>query len=185
MFEKTPRISTAKAMLAPSADQHGMNVLGESFVRFLMWLPAASATNTWSVPSSGLTLTKAILLPSGDHAEDVAPIVVNLVTFGKLFQVTNTPVTEALGDIGVCNGVGRIVYGAPGAESFDLYAFSFQVPSVVEEQIEDLTTLIRSFNLPPGTANSLITKLQQALTAIDSGDIATACASLRTELALT
>jgi hypothetical protein len=98
---------------------------------------------------------------------------------GKLFQVTNTPgVDEIQNEISVCNGVGRIVYGAPGAESFDLYAFSFQVANLPEDQIDDLITLIRGFNLPQGTANSLITKLQQALTAIDAGDLATACSSL-------
>jgi|GEM_PF-2390878 len=97
---------------------------------------------------------------------------------GKLFQVTDTPGSEDLSEIGVCNGIGRIVYTAPGDSSYDLYAFSFQVPSVAEDQIDDLVSLIRSFNLPPGTANSLTTKLQQALTAIDSGDLATACSAL-------
>ena len=98
---------------------------------------------------------------------------------GKLFQVTNTPgVDETQNEISVCNGVGRIVYVIPGSGDFDVNAFSFQVPGATEDQIDDLITLIRSFNLPPGTANSLITKLQQALTAIESGDLATACSSL-------
>src|SRR5688572_1150953 len=92
MFETTPRLSTAKAMLAPSADQHGTNVLGEFFVTFLTLLPSASATNTWSgcrvLPISRLVLTKATLLPSGDHAEDVAPIVVNLMTFEPSAPIT-------------------------------------------------------------------------------------------------
>src|ERR1043165_9820597 len=98
---------------------------------------------------------------------------------GKLFQVTNTPdADETLNEISVCNGVGRIVYSTPGDQSFDVYAVSFPAPSVTEEQIDDVIALIRSFNLPPGTANSLITKLQTALTAIDAGDMATACAYL-------
>jgi len=98
---------------------------------------------------------------------------------GNLFQVTNTPgLDETLNEISVCNGVGRIVYALPGFGDFDVNAFSFQVPSVTDDQIDDLITLIRSFDLPQGTANSLITKLQQALNAIDAGDLATACSSL-------
>ena len=97
---------------------------------------------------------------------------------GKLFQVTKTPGDEFLSEISVCNGVGRIVYSIVGDGAYDVYAVSFQVPSVTEDQIDDLITLIRSFNLPPGTANSLITKLEHALSARDSGDMATACSLL-------
>lgn len=98
---------------------------------------------------------------------------------GKLFQVTNTPsVDETLNEIDVCNGAGRIVYAIPGDGAFDVLAVSFQVPAVVDEQIDDLISLIRSFNLPPGTANSLISKLDSALTAIAAGDTATACSYL-------
>jgi hypothetical protein len=97
---------------------------------------------------------------------------------GKLFQVTNTLGDEFLGEISICNGVGRIVYTIVGDGAFDVDAFSFEVPGVTEDQIDQLITLIRNFNLPPGTANSLITKLQGALTAIDSGDMATACTLL-------
>lgn len=98
---------------------------------------------------------------------------------GRLFQVTNTlALDETMNEISVCNGVGRIVYTIPGNGDFDVHAFTFQVPGVNEDQIDDLITLIRSFNLPPGTANSLITKLQSALAAIDSSDTATACSFL-------
>jgi hypothetical protein len=97
----------------------------------------------------------------------------------KLYRVTNTPlVDETLSEIDVCNGVGRIVYSIPGDGSFDVDAVSFQAPTVVEDQIDDLMALIGSFNFPPGTANSLVTKLQAARTAIDSSDTATACSSL-------
>src|SRR6185369_14935798 len=97
---------------------------------------------------------------------------------GKLYRVTDTPVSETLSEIDVCNGAGRIVYSIPGDGSFDVYSVSFQVPGVTEEEIGDLIGLIRGFNLPPGTANSLITKLQSALAAIDAGDTATACSYL-------
>lgn len=98
---------------------------------------------------------------------------------GKLSRVTNTPlVSETLSEINVCNGVARIVYSIPGDGSFDIYAVSFPVPSVTDDQIDDLMALIGSFNLPPGTANSLTTKLQSALAAIHAGDTATACSFL-------
>lgn len=91
-----------------------------------------------------------------------------------LYQVTNTPVDETLSEITVCNGVGRIVYAAP-ASDYDVYAFTFNVPSSNANRINDLIALIRSFNLPAGTANSLITKLNDALAAINISDTATAC----------
>ena len=100
------------------------------------------------------------------------------LTTSKLFQVTSTPGDETLSDLNVCNGIGRIVYTLPGDGSFDVHAFTFQPPSGTENQINDLISLLRSFNLPPGTTNSLITKLEDALKAIDSSDMATACSSL-------
>ena len=98
---------------------------------------------------------------------------------GNLYQVTNTPgVDETLSDITVCNGIGRIVYAVPGAGNFDVYAFRFQAPSSTPNQITDLIALVQSLNLPGGTANSLITKLQDALAAIGASDTATACDSV-------
>jgi len=95
----------------------------------------------------------------------------------RLYQVTNTPVNETLSDITVCNSIGRLVYAAPTFD-FDVYAFSFQLPSSTANQIEDLIDLIGSFNLPHGIENSLITKLQDALAAINASDTAKACDSL-------
>src|SRR5437773_8662826 len=99
---------------------------------------------------------------------------------GTLYQVTNTPSNdETLTDLSVCNGVGRIVYAIPGAGDFDVYAFTFQVPSSTPNQkINDLIALVQSFNLHAGTENSLITKLQDALAAISVSDTATACICL-------
>jgi len=52
------------------------------------------------------------------------------ITTGTLYRVTNTPVDETLSDISVCNGVGRIVYSAPGANGdFDVFAFTFTPPA--------------------------------------------------------
>ena len=101
---------------------------------------------------------------------------------GRLYQATNTAgVDEKLSQISVCGDTGRIVYAKVGIDAFDTYAFTFQVPTVpgnTEDQLNDLISLIRSFNLPAGTANSLIRKLQNALDAINASDTATACSSL-------
>lgn len=99
----------------------------------------------------------------------------------RLYQVTNTPgVSETLSDIVTgCNGVNRIVYAVPGTfGDFDVYAFTFQLNDSINDQLNDLVTLVQSFNLHDGIENSLISKLQDALNAINSSDTATACLSL-------
>ena len=98
----------------------------------------------------------------------------------RLYQVTNTPgVDETLSDIVTgCDGVNRIVYAAPGAGDFNVYGFTFQLNDSVNDQLNDLIALVRSFNLHDGTENSLISKLQDSLTAIGNSDTATACSSL-------
>jgi len=93
---------------------------------------------------------------------------------GNLFQVTNTPVNETLNDITVCGGVGRIVFGAPSAE-YNVLAFTFQVPSSSSGQITDLIALVRSFSLQIGIENSLVTKLQFVIAALEVPDTTTAC----------
>jgi hypothetical protein len=98
----------------------------------------------------------------------------------RLYQVTNTPgVSETLSDIVAgCNGVNRIVYSIPGGFDFDVYSFTFQLDDSIPDQINDLTALVLSFNLHDGTENSLLSKLQDALTALNASDTATACSSL-------
>jgi len=99
---------------------------------------------------------------------------------GNLYQVTNTPgLDETLTNISVCNGIARVVYVVPAGGDFDLYAFTFQVPSSTANQIDDLIALVKELQsawLEP--RNSLITKLQDAQAAIDASDTATACDSL-------
>ena len=99
----------------------------------------------------------------------------------SLYQVTNTPSDdERLSNISVWNGTGRVVWAvAGGFGDFDLYAFTFQIPSSVPSQINNLITLVQSFQLPHGIENSLVTKLQDALAALNTADSATACDSLR------
>jgi hypothetical protein len=99
---------------------------------------------------------------------------------GRLYEVTTGVSAALLNDISVCGDTGRVVYATAG-DGFDLFAFTFQVPSVpsnTEDQLNDLIALIRSFNLPPGIANSLVRKLQNALDAVNASDTATACSSL-------
>jgi hypothetical protein len=99
---------------------------------------------------------------------------------GRLYQVTNTPgVDETLSDISVCNGVGRIVYAvAGGFGDFDVYAFTFQVPSSVQPDVNDLIAVVNSFELPHGIKTSLVAKLKDALSGLANADTATACDAL-------
>jgi len=97
-----------------------------------------------------------------------------------LYQATSTPVDESGIRIAFCNGVGRIVYVSPGAD-WDVYAFTFQLPSSPSSpatQINDLIALVRSFNLLPALESTLVSKLQDALAAVNASDTATACSSL-------
>lgn len=99
----------------------------------------------------------------------------------RLYQVTNTPgVGETLSDIvDGCNGINRIVYAVPGTfGDFEVYAFTFQLNDSVADQLNDLIALVRSFNLHDGTEASLITKLQDALAAVNNSNTTTACDSL-------
>ena len=103
------------------------------------------------------------------------------VRTSSLYQVTNTPsVDETLSDISVWNGTGRIVFITPGGfGDWDVYAFTFQVPSSVPDEINGLITLVQSFGLPYGIENSLVAKLQNAFAALNVSDTATACDSLK------
>jgi hypothetical protein len=115
---------------------------------------------------------------TADSSWDV--FVYNLAS-ARLYQVTNTPgVSETLSDIVTgCDGLNRIVYAVPGPfGDFDVWGFSFQLNDSISDQLNDLVALVQSFQLPDGTANSLITKLQDALAAVNSSNTATACDSL-------
>jgi hypothetical protein len=103
------------------------------------------------------------------------------LTTARLYQVTNTlGVDEQLSDIVTgCDGVNRVVYAVPGPlGDFDVYGFNFQLNDSIADELNDLTAFVGSFNLHDGTENSLISKLQDALTAVNSSNTATACDSL-------
>jgi len=93
-----------------------------------------------------------------------------------LYQVTNTAVDEVSSRIAFCNGTGRIVYDTP-ATDYDVNLFTFQLSNPVT-QINNLIALVRSFSLPSALESSLISKLQDALTALSAGNTATACSAL-------
>jgi len=101
----------------------------------------------------------------------------------RLYQVTNTPDragNETLSDVVAgCNGTNRIVYAIPGTfGDFDVYTFTFQLNDSVNDQINDLIALVQSFNLHDGTEASLISKLQDALAALNASNTPVACDSL-------
>jgi hypothetical protein len=99
----------------------------------------------------------------------------------RLYQVTNTPTTgETLSDIITgCDGLNRIVYAVPGTfGDFDVWGFNFQLNDSINDQLSDLIALVRSFKLHDGTEASLISKLQDAIGAVNNSDTATACDSL-------
>jgi hypothetical protein len=102
------------------------------------------------------------------------------LTTARLYQITNTPGnSETLSDVVAgCNGINRIVYAIPGAGDFDVYGFTFQLNDSIVDQLNDLIALVQSFNLPEGTEASLLSKLQDALGAVNASDTASACDSL-------
>lgn len=99
----------------------------------------------------------------------------------RLYQVTNTPdASETLSDVVTgCNGLNRIVYAVPGPfGDFDVWGFNFQLNDSTVDQLNDLIALVQSFDLHDGTETSLISKVQDALVAVNASDTATACVSL-------
>lgn len=188
-------VFTTRALTGPDSEDVTPNTNGEIAV-YLKRENSQSEVDIYFQPVEGGEETR-LQIPL--HQQDVK-VAGNLIAFDSLVEigpndfqldvfvydistamlsrVTNTPSHEWLNDFSISNGVGRIVYMKEGESYGDLYAFTFPLPDSPEEQIEGLTDLIDSFNLPPGTANGLIAKLQDALTAIAAGDTATACDSL-------
>jgi hypothetical protein len=189
-IQTSPGVFTTRALISGgnSSRSESSSTNGELAVytslrngeRDLYYQPLTGGTEVHlSIPSDQRDVTISgdlISFESGtDHGYD---IFVYDIRSGRLFQATNTLLNEKLSDISVCGDTGRIGYVNLGNGAFDLYAFTFQVPSVpadTEDQLNDLIALIRGFNLPPGVANSLMRKLQNALDAVNASDTATAC----------
>jgi hypothetical protein len=190
-IQTSPGVFTIKALTGPDSEDEGPTTNGK-IAAYIKKLNGETDFDVYFQPVEGGQETR-IQIPLSQHEAKVAG---NLIAFGsenlttsgsfqldifvydirtgRLFRVTNTPVHEYIGDFNVSNGIGRIVF----TRDEDIFTFTFLVPDSPAEQIDDLSDLIERFNLPPGTANSLTTKLQTALTAINAGDIATACDSL-------
>ncbi len=77
------------------------------------------------------------------------------------------------------SGPTNCAHAVPGLfGDFDVYGFNFQLNDSIPDELNDLSALVGSFNLHDGTETSLISKLQDALTAVNSSNTATACDSL-------
>jgi hypothetical protein len=128
-----------------------------------------------------LRISGNLLVFESQVADGSYDVFVYDLSSARLYQVTNTPDrSETLSDIVTgCNGINRIVYAVPGTfGDFDVYSFTFQLNDSVADQLNDLLALVRSFNLHDGTEASLITKLQDALAAVNNSNTAIACDSL-------
>ena len=122
-----------------------------------------------------------LIVFESETADSSYDVFVYDLSTARLYQVTNTPgVSETLSDIVTgCNGSTRIVYAVPGTfGDFDVNAFTFQLTDSIADQLDDLSALVRSFDLHDGTENSLITKLQDALAAVNASNTAAACVAL-------
>jgi hypothetical protein len=131
-----------------------------------------------SVRVSGdfITFTSEFALPDSPFNWDIFLYEISTAT---LYKVTHNAAISSGPDIFVGDGVGRIVYSEvellSDASSWDLHAVTFPAPSSIEDEINDLIELVESFDLPQGTENSLVAKLQDALAAVEASQTATAC----------
>jgi len=128
---------------------------------------------------------------SKPDAQSPYDIMVYDLNTATLYQVTNTPVDETESRIAFCNGVGRIVYVSPGTD-WDVYSFTFQLPSPPPptptptptpspaDEINALIALVRSFHLLQSLETSLVSKLQDALAAVNASNTPGACSSMTT-----
>jgi len=98
----------------------------------------------------------------------------------RLYQVTNKAWEERFSDVSAeCDGLHRIVYVVNDVYGdFDTWAQEFELPDSIPDQLNNVVHLVESFNLHDGMGNSLLSKLQDALTAINNIDSGTACDSL-------
>lgn len=128
---------------------------------------------------SGNLISFATQLPNQSQYD----IYVYDLSTATLYQATNTPGVEFSSRITFCNGIGRIVYVSAGAD-WDVYAFTFQLPSPPPpapspaDEINALIALVRSYNLLPALESTLVTKLQDALAAVNANNTAGACSSM-------
>ena len=190
-IQTSPGIFTTHALTDPTSRDHHPDTNGDIVVytsnrageQDIYYQPVEGGTET-QIAMAGAQRGVRIsgnLIVFESLTETGYDVFVYDISSANLYQVTDTPyLDEALSDISVWNGIGRVVWEVPGGfGDFDVYAFTFQVPSSVQDNLNGLIALVHNFNLAHGIENSLITKLQDALAALNASDTATACDSLR------
>ena len=158
---------------------------GEPNDRDICFQPLAGGVETrLSIPRSqtNARVSRNFITFSSEFPLSEAPfnrdIFLYEISTGSLYRVTDTADIDGFADISVSGGIGRVVYSTGDGGNWDLHAFTFPAPSSIQDEIDDVTELVESFDLPPGTENSLKSKLQNAIAAIEASDTATACSCL-------
>jgi FG-GAP repeat len=152
---------------APRADNGGRMESGSAYVVF-------GKTSSASVPLGALG--------AGGFRIDGAAADDGLSEGGGVFGLFGGRGVDGAGDVRGDSSP-DVILGAPGAdnngrgESGSAYVVSG--PGGAEEELIALIELVRSFDLPQGTATSLTAKLGAALSAVRSGDKQSACDSLK------
>ena len=178
---------TGSAAEETNADTNGTLVVYESLSngdRDIAYQPIGGGTETRiAIPGfqrNPNVIGNLISFESSATEFGVYDIFLYDVSTHRLYHPVTPAPTKVLNEITFCGGEYRIVYVTDGHELdwAHIYAFTFQLPESTSDEIEDLIALVRSFELKDGTENSLISKLELALDALDEGDTATACTSL-------
>jgi hypothetical protein len=111
-----------------------------------------------------------------------ADIFVYVIDTNTLYQVTSTPtIDDRLNDVSVLpNGDVRVVWASNDGfgGSNNVYATTFTPIVPPAQQLSNLASTITGFNLPQGTANSLLAKVNAATDSLAVGDTTAACNEL-------
>jgi hypothetical protein len=160
-------------------DDGGLTASDEATVNVLNVAPTADFTGTPSTLLVGESATLAFGNPFDPGAADMA------AGFQYSYDCTNDGTFELEGasdaahtcaypTAGTFAARGRIADQDGGFTDYTLEVIAL----TPQEGIEGLIDLVRSFNLPHGTENSLVVKLQHAVDAINAGDLSGACDQL-------
>jgi hypothetical protein len=111
-----------------------------------------------------------------------ADIFVYVIDTNTLYQVTSTPtIDDRLTDVSVLpNGDVRVVWASNDGfgGNNNVYATTFTPIVPPAQQLSNLASTITGFNLPQGTANSLLAKVNAATDSLAAGDTTAACNEL-------
>jgi hypothetical protein len=160
-------------------DDGGLTATGQATVNVLNVAPTADFTSTPSTLLVGESVTLAFSNPFDPAAADTAAgfLYSYDCTNDGAFELADSSLTSTACDYpsaGAFAALGRIA-----DQDGDLTDYTVQVIVLTpQEGIEGIIDLVRSFNLPHGTENSLVVKLQHAVDAISAGDLSGACDQL-------